>query len=735
MSTAWEKTQEQYERKMERQRKLEELERVGTTSPYTAPSAPNLMSNVEGVSIPNLHMDSSTTTAAATTTTATATTTAPAITLSPAPNAGSLHSSRGNTTPVGGGGGNLLPSGSSSTGGIGSGNVSSASSAASNTTGTNTSSAVPKGAIENARRFLWDEDEEDYATPHHHHHHANSIPSTAANTAPMGMSSLSSAPPSYYSTRGSHHYNDAELFKGANTTINLSPSVAKNNQRAQQQQQQQHHAQSGSNNNMSPGIKANLTNLVWGVTPKSSDSASHSQRSSSKKKLRMGSNDVRQASFILNDADTAHYESEEYLGRHNHLPKRRYSPLQNCFFIVVDNIYEFFLRICDYCGYLLYSCSSCASAHARFCVACFSMLLVIVAVVVVSVIMSTRAANNGGGSIFSSSNPSSPTGHEIRPVRDTVRFHAIRDMLEKNTFITNTSELDEAGTPLNLALRWMTDDDPSQLMLDDDSFMQRYVLAVLYFATYNHNPLPSSSGNNPTRHRGRRLQQQQQDQDMEAGWVDEDHWMSNKGICAWAGVYCSPHLRDGVEEIQYNDNSYVLKLNLTFNNLRGTIPEVLGALENLESLDLGQNRLSGTIPSMLCSIRHLREYKNLLCVCVCVLPFCHRVGSCWFCQRCTWFCRRGGVEFVIFIQHTLTHTKYFAQTGELYLEENDLTGGLPSELGLMTAMRDLFLGTNAIQGSIPTEVSRMGELRALALDDNRLNGTIPYLGNLTNMSE
>lgn len=69
------------------------------------------------------------------------------------------------------------------------------------------------------------------------------------------------------------------------------------------------------------------------------------------------------------------------------------------------------------------------------------------------------------------------------------------------------------------------------------------------------------------------------------------------------------------------------------------------------------------------------------------------------------------------------------------MEENDLTGGLPSELGLMTAMRDLFLGTNAIQGSIPTEVSRMGELRALALDDNRLNGTIPYLGNLTNMSE
>ncbi|GLT31282.1 hypothetical protein SLA2020_060290 [Shorea laevis] len=56
-------------------------------------------------------------------------------------------------------------------------------------------------------------------------------------------------------------------------------------------------------------------------------------------------------------------------------------------------------------------------------------------------------------------------------------------------------------------------------------------------------------------------------------------------------------------------------LNLSWNHLSGTIPEKIGQMENLESLDFSQNGLSGTIPksmSSLTKLSHLNlSYNNL----------------------------------------------------------------------------------------------------------------------------
>ena len=90
-------------------------------------------------------------------------------------------------------------------------------------------------------------------------------------------------------------------------------------------------------------------------------------------------------------------------------------------------------------------------------------------------------------------------------------------------------------------------------------------------------------------------------------WNNMDHWMTDKGICMWYGVTCPPRLHAGVQEVVYNANNDILHLNLTDNNIRGTIPSAIAALENLQSLDLGRKRLEGSIPVSIANMQDLSE--------------------------------------------------------------------------------------------------------------------------------
>ena len=85
------------------------------------------------------------------------------------------------------------------------------------------------------------------------------------------------------------------------------------------------------------------------------------------------------------------------------------------------------------------------------------------------------------------------------------------------------------------------------------------------------------------------------------------------------------------------------------------------------------------------------------------------------------------------------------QLVELNLSKNELTGSIPVELGHLRNLRLLALNqnftpksgqpTNGLRGRLPPELGNLGELRRLALDDNPfLTGELPLeLGNLTNL--
>ena len=70
----------------------------------------------------------------------------------------------------------------------------------------------------------------------------------------------------------------------------------------------------------------------------------------------------------------------------------------------------------------------------------------------------------------------------------------------------------------------------------------------------------------------------------------------------------------------------------------------------------------------------------------------------------------------------------------LYLRNNQLSGSLPAELGQLTKLRDLNLFNNQIVGSIPTEIGNLVKLQDIELRSNQLSGTIPAsIGNLTEL--
>ena len=75
-----------------------------------------------------------------------------------------------------------------------------------------------------------------------------------------------------------------------------------------------------------------------------------------------------------------------------------------------------------------------------------------------------------------------------------------------------------------------------------------------------------------------------------------------------------------------------------------------------------------------------------------------------------------------------------ANLEELYLWENELTGTIPSELDSLSNLELLSLSSNQLTGEIPPELGSLSNLVELSLWENELTGTIPSeLGNLSSL--
>ena len=77
-----------------------------------------------------------------------------------------------------------------------------------------------------------------------------------------------------------------------------------------------------------------------------------------------------------------------------------------------------------------------------------------------------------------------------------------------------------------------------------------------------------------------------------ANWKDNTNWLSEAPLDEWYGVTT-------------DEEGWVWRLNLDWNELTGTIPVELAQLKNLTHLSLGGNELTGTIPVELAQLKNL----------------------------------------------------------------------------------------------------------------------------------
>lgn len=144
---------------------------------------------------------------------------------------------------------------------------------------------------------------------------------------------------------------------------------------------------------------------------------------------------------------------------------------------------------------------------------------------------------------------------------------------------------------------------------------------------------------------------------------------------------------------------YSLRLDFFDNNaLRGTLPPEIELIPSLQNLTIMSSHWEGNLALVL-PVTKLGNLPNL-----------HYLS----------------VAANYDLSGTIpTELGLLTELTRLGLNTNQLTGTIPSELGLLSQLRLLFLSDNRITGTIPTELGLLSELTQLGFGDNSLSGNMP----------
>lgn len=154
-----------------------------------------------------------------------------------------------------------------------------------------------------------------------------------------------------------------------------------------------------------------------------------------------------------------------------------------------------------------------------------------------------------------------------------------------------------------------------------------------------------------------------------------------------------------------------------FQSLRGTLPEELRLLTNLESLSLRYNAdIEGEFPDSIRSLTNLRLLSMEHCSLAGTLPD-------WL-NELTMLTSLGLGDNIfsgVIPESFRTMTSLIT----LGLDDNAFVADL-SLFGSLTSLRHLYLDSNSIEGKLtPSLLGQWKELRELDLSNNRISGTIP----------
>jgi len=167
-------------------------------------------------------------------------------------------------------------------------------------------------------------------------------------------------------------------------------------------------------------------------------------------------------------------------------------------------------------------------------------------------------------------------------------------------------------------------------------------------------------------------------------------------------------------------------LNVQGNQITGLVPDEIGGLRNLECLGLGKNQLYGNLPQSLtmCTELYLLDASRN--------QFSGLIPS--------WLSKLQSLQFLVMHSNSFTGDipiELFSSSSNLLhldLGHNNLSGFIPPEIGNLGALRFLRLSRNQLTGSVPSTIGNLSQVTAIDLSGNLLTGSIPAtIGELQNL--
>lgn len=218
-----------------------------------------------------------------------------------------------------------------------------------------------------------------------------------------------------------------------------------------------------------------------------------------------------------------------------------------------------------------------------------------------------------------------------------------------------------------------------------------------------------------------------------ANWSNNTGWVTAtnqvEDVSNWYGVEVNPTTGSIVKvELPFNNlvgtlpssisDLFALRiLNLDGNQLTGAIPASLGSLSDLNSLTLSNNNFTLGIPPALGALDNLTylnlsnntnlggylhpEIGNMTMLTTLLLTYCNLQGG---------------------IPSTLRN---LAGLQHLYLTGNELTGPIFSDINMLNSLRILQLGDNQLSGPIPATLLQAPYLEEIALYENSFSSPLP----------
>ncbi|CAB9516337.1 LRR receptor-like serine threonine-protein kinase [Seminavis robusta] len=319
---------------------------------------------------------------------------------------------------------------------------------------------------------------------------------------------------------------------------------------------------------------------------------------------------------------------------------------------------------------------------------------------------------------------------EIRSDYNMYMYDSDND--NNNNTISSSTVTNANKSPQTRAYEWMKQD-PAMLMETSTTsrWVQRFVLATLYYSTrgeeWTHQgggTVTVTLGQGPLS--GDAPQQQQQPTGQGQGGrppatnqiryfnVTSDPWLSygiNTTECNWfspaftereTACFSNNHNNNN-DTINGGSNSMYQVLDASRNNLQGSMPQEIGLLSSLESLNLGWNpQLVGPIVTQIGQLTSLREI---------VINSCSLTGS------------------------VPKEIGLLNQTLEICsLLDNDFRGTLPREFWALTNLKEIKLGQTQLSGSIPEDkIGLFSNLQIFMVGRTLISGQLPSsIGRLSN---